>query len=74
MESAQQTAAKYGCKYYDVSAKMDINIQECMKDIFEQSTNIKYGEAKPEAPRQKSFKLKDSKSVAKETKKKGCGC
>ena len=53
---------------------MDENIQECMNDIFEQSTNIKYGEAKAEPEkRQQSFKVKKS-DQNKGEKKKGCAC
>ena len=34
LESAKSTAAKYNLKYFDVSAKADTNIKECMEEIF----------------------------------------
>ncbi len=34
LESAKSTAAKYNLKYFDVSAKADNNIKECMEEIF----------------------------------------
>ena len=34
LESAKATAEKYNLKYFDVSAKTDTNIKECMEEIF----------------------------------------
>ena len=34
LENAQETAKKYNLKYFDVSAKTDHNVKECMEEIF----------------------------------------
>ena len=51
---------------------MDINIKECMEDIFEKSTAIRYGQPADPAVRPKSFKVTKNEKV--EKKKGGCGC
>ena len=42
-EQANTMAAKHNMKYYDVSAKKDINISQCMDEIFNQTVKHKFG-------------------------------
>ena len=58
-ETAKSTAAKYNLKYYDVSAKTDHNVKECMEEIFNQSIKHKFqsGEGEGDEKKRQDFSL-----------------
>ena len=65
-------ASKYNMKYFDVSAKKDINISECMDEIFNQTVNHKFGQ-KQDATRQ-SHVLKRGDKGGESKSSGGCNC
>ena len=59
-------------KYYDVSAKKDINISVCMEDIFNQTVDHKFGQ-KDDGTR-KSHVLKRGDAGGAPASGGGCKC
>ena len=43
-EKAESLASSYGINYYETSAKANINIEECLEDIIEQSIKKKFNQ------------------------------
>lgn len=76
LENAKSTAAKYNLKYFDVSAKTDQNVKECMEEIFNQSIKHKFQSGNEEAGDDKNARISVARNDLKnkDNKKKGCAC
>ena len=76
----EQFAKDLGIKYFEVSAKMNIGLDECFGDVFETSYVNKYcGHLKRERIEsvklsQPKNNLKPGEAKPKDQKKKGCAC
>ena len=71
-EQANSMAQKFNMKYYDVSAKKDINIQQCMDEIFNQTVAHKFGQKDDNT--RKSHVLKRGDAGGNDQAKEGCKC
>ena len=76
-QEAETLAKQNGMKYYDTSAKTDLNVTAFMEDLFGQVYNEKFNDNK-EATREQSIvitkKTNEKEGNEGETKKPGCKC